>query len=167
LICDDWVAMIDGKRGVAPSVGGRILRLKLVICVALVAFGTALVAGSASSRNAASSDALKVTPPTVHFGAARVGVVASRSITITNTSDAGVVLNAGWATDSQLDPGFGFPTGDTCLQTESQTLMPGQKCTLTFTFTAVASGEAHAKFVFSTDGFATTTGVLLDAKAID
>jgi hypothetical protein len=159
--------MIGGKRGVAPSVGGRILKLKLAICLALVAFGTALLAGSASSRNAASSDALRVTPPTLHFGAARVGVTTSRSITITNTSDASVALIAGWATDSQLDPGFGFPTGDTCLQTESQTLLPGQKCTLMFTFTAVASGEAHAKFVLSTDGLATTTGVLLDAKAID
>lgn len=159
--------MIGGKRGVAPSAGGCILRLKLAICLALVAFGTALVAGSASSRNASGSDALRVTPPTLHFGAARVGAVTSRSITITNTSDASIVLNAGWATDSELDPGFGFPTGDTCLQTESQTLLPGQKCTLTFTFTAVVAGVARATFVFTTDGFATKTGVLLDAKAID
>lgn len=158
--------MIAWKRGVAPSAGGRILRLKLAICLALAAFGAVLVAGSAGSRNASGSDVLRITPPVAHFGGARVGAVATRSITITNTSDATVVLNAGWATDSELDPGFGFPTSDTCLQTESQPLLPGEKCTLTFTFTAVAAGEARATFVFSTDGFATTTGVLLDAKAL-
>jgi len=166
LICAGKVAMIGWKRGVAPSAGGRILRLKLAICLALAAFGAVLVAGSAGSRNASGSDVLRITPPVAHFGATRVGAVTSRAITITNTSDASVSLNAGWATDSQLDPGFGFPTGDTCLKSESETLLPGQRCTLTFTFTPASSGEAHAKFVFSTDGWATSTGVALDARGL-
>jgi hypothetical protein len=136
-----------------------------MICLALVAFGTALIAGSASSRNASGSEVLRITPPVVHFGATPIGTATSRSITITNTTDATVALDAGWGT-TQLDPGFGFPTGDTCLQTESQPLLPGQKCTVTFTFTAVAAGQARATFVFSTDAFTTTTGVLLDARGL-
>ena len=141
---------------------------RLVACVAIAASVGAALCGQAGSRVAAGQAALRITPPMVEFGATPVGKTKNRTVTITNSSDEPLTLSAGWATDSSLDPGFGFPSGDSCLQHEVEVLQPLQSCTLTFTFTPVVAGVAHAAFVFSSDGWQTIDGRIgLKGRALD
>jgi hypothetical protein len=129
---------------------------RLVACVAIAASCVGAFCDQAGSRAAAGRPPLRVTPSAVEFGASSVGATKSRTVTVTNRSDEPLTLSAGWATDSSLDPGFGFPTGDSCLQHEVEVLQPSQSCTLTFTFVPVAAGVAEATFAFSIDGWQTT-----------
>jgi hypothetical protein len=132
--------------------------IKLLTGVALAV--SVLVPLTAQARVARVSvqPSLKIAPRAVDFGTVKVGAVKSRSITITNTSDQDTLLAAGWATDSPLDPGFGFPTSDTCLQHEIEVLPAGGSCTMSFTFSPTASGTAQATFMFSLDGGQTRAG---------
>jgi hypothetical protein len=129
-----------------------------VACVAIAASVGGALCGQAGSRVAAGHAALRITPSTVEFGAATIGHTKSRTVTITNSSDEPLTLSAGWLAGSRLDPGFGFPSGDSCLQHEVEVLQPSQSCTLTFTFAPVAAGAAEATFAFSTDGWQTIEG---------
>jgi hypothetical protein len=138
---------------------------RFVLCAVLAAAVVGVVCGPAGSRVAARPE-LRVTPPVVEFGAARGGAVRQRTVTITNMSDDPVPLSAGWSTASRLDPGFGFPTGDSCLQHEIEVLEAGQSCSLVFTFSPVADGVAEATFVFSLDGWqSTAASVRLTGRA--
>ncbi|MFL5963674.1 MAG: choice-of-anchor D domain-containing protein [Gaiellaceae bacterium] len=131
---------------------------RVVMCVAIAASLVGAFCEQAGSRVAAGRPTLRVTPSNVEFGTSPTGATKTRTVTITNSSDEPLTLSAGWATDSTLDPGFGFPTGDSCLQQEVEVLQPSQSCTLTFTFTPVSAGVAEATFAFSTDGWQTTEG---------
>ena len=138
---------------------------KFAVCVFATACAAVSTTAQAGSRVALEGSPLRITPPHLNFGSTQKGAVRSRSITITNTSGATITLNAGWATDAPLDPGFGFPVGDTCLRTESEQVLPGQQCTLTFTFSPLAPGAASAEFVFSFDDWdSASTRVTLDAR---
>lgn len=139
--------------------------IKLLMCAAL---GVAVLVPLTAQARVSTGPSLKIAPRTVDFGSVKVGAVKSRSITITNTSDQDALLAAGWATDSPLDPGFGFPTSDTCLQEEIEVLPAGGSCTMSFTFSPAASGPARATFVFSLDGWQTRAGSIdLAARGTD
>jgi hypothetical protein len=132
--------------------------IKLLTCAALGAAVLVPLTAQARGMRVSTQPSLKIAPRALDFGTVRVGAVKSRSITITNTSNEDVLFAAGWATDSALDPGFGFPTSDTCLQTEIEVLPAGGSCTMSFTFSPVASGPARATFVFTLDGWQTSAG---------
>ena len=126
---------------------------RLMACVAVTASLVGVFSARADSRLAMGPPALRVAPPVVEFGASSVGATQSRTVRVTNVSDQPLTLSAGWSTDTTLGPGFGFPTGDSCLQREIEILQASQSCTVTFTFTPVTAGVAEAAFVFSIDGW--------------
>jgi hypothetical protein len=159
--------MIRTRVRFSRAKGGMVgLRLvKLLTCIALGA--ALLVPLTAQARIVRSSTQapLKISPRSLDFGAVRIGTSKSRTVTITNTSDEDVLLSAGWAASSTLDPGFGFPTSDSCLQSEVEVLAAGESCTLTFTFSAATAGPAVATFVFSLDAFQSVAGsIALSAR---
>jgi hypothetical protein len=133
---------------------------KLLMCLTLGALVLGASAAEAPSRTTGGRPALRISPPVVEFGQSAPGVTKTRTVTITNTSGAPLTLSAGWSTSSTLDPGFGFPTGDACLQQEGEILEAGQSCTLTFTFSSAQVAAAEATFVFSLDGWQSTAGTV-------
>jgi hypothetical protein len=156
LRCACTTAMIRAQTRIRYRSEGGMRGLGVARLVACVAIGASLVGAfseQARSRIGVGRPTLRVTPSAIEFGASVLGATKSRTVTIMNTSDGPLTLSAGWAADSTLDPGFGFPTGDSCLQQEVEVLQPSQSCTLTFTFTPVAAGVAEATFAFSIDGW--------------
>jgi len=127
--------------------------IALAVASSLAAFGAA----TASSRiTTAGAGPLAVKHESLNFGGVHPGDARSRSTVLTNVSSDPVSLLAGWSTAVALDPGFGFPSCDSCLQAENEVLAPGASCTITFTFAPTGSGDASATFAFSTDGWAST-----------
>jgi hypothetical protein len=139
--------------------------VKLLACLVLALFVIGPLTAQATVRSAAARPSLRITPKRLDFGAARVGVATTRSLRVTNSTGAVVLLSVGWSTSTRLDPGFRFPTSKQCLRHEVEQLQPGQSCILTFAFTPVTAGVATAAFVFSTDGWKTRAGtVVLKAR---
>jgi Abnormal spindle-like microcephaly-assoc'd, ASPM-SPD-2-Hydin len=138
------------------------------VAVAAAVLLAGSVATTASSRVANPHDGgLQVKPQALNFGAVHAGDVKQRTLVVTNATDSPMPLSAAWFAGGTLSPGFGFPTGDSCLQTENEILAPGATCTLTFTFAPDGASDASATFVFTTDGWATTAAtVSLRAKGL-
>ena len=141
---------------------------KMLVAVAAAVSLAGLGATTASSRVADKhGDGLQVRQQSVNFGAVHAGDVKTRTVVLTNASDGPLPLNAGWLAGSPLSPGFGFPTGDSCLQAENEILAAGATCTLSFTFSPDGASDAEATFAFSTDGWASTAAtVSLRAKGL-
>jgi hypothetical protein len=141
--------------------------VKLLACLVLALFVLGPPAAEGTIRARSARPSLRITPRRLDFGAARIGVAKTRSLTVTNSTGKTVLLSAGWSTGRRLDPGFGFPTSSTCLRHEVEQLRPGQSCILTFAFSAASARVARAAFVFSIDGWNTIDStVLLRARGI-
>jgi len=91
-----------------------------------VMLAAALMAAS-STGALASTNELKVKPRTVNFGPAPVGMVTSRSTTLTNTSSNTIDLTINVTKDWD-DFSFGFLPGSTCPTFEPAPLGPGESC---------------------------------------
>ena len=141
--------------------------VKTWVAVAAAVLLAGSAAATASSRVANHDGGLRVRPQSLNFGAVHAGDVKQRTLVVTNATDGPMPLSAGWFAGSTLSPGFGFPSGDSCLQVENEILAPGATCTLTFTFAPDGASDASATFAFSADGWASTAAtVSLRAKGL-
>ena len=88
-----------------------------------------VIVGALPAAADPSPDVLRVTPPTVSFGAKPVGSMTFKSTTITNTSsetiDLVVIVTREWD-----DFSFGLLPGSTCPGFDPAPLDPGESCVL-------------------------------------
>jgi hypothetical protein len=97
-----------------------------------VMLAAALMAAS-STAALASTNVLKVKPRTVNFGPTPVGMVTSKSTTLTNTSSNPIDLTINVTKDWD-DFSFGFGPGSTCPTFEPTALGPGESCVFVVRF---------------------------------
>jgi len=97
-----------------------------------VMLAAALMAAS-STAALASTDVLKVKPRTVNFGPTPVGMVTSKSTTLTNTSSNTIDLTINVTKDWD-DFSFGFLPASTCPTFEPAPLGPGESCVFVVRF---------------------------------
>jgi hypothetical protein len=97
-----------------------------------VLLAVALVAVSPAPAPA-STNVLTVKPRTVNFGPTPVGLVTSKSTTVTNTSSETINLTI-MATKDWDDFSYGFLPGSTCPTFEPAPLAPGESCVFVVRF---------------------------------
>jgi hypothetical protein len=117
--------------------GVAIVAMEEVRCVmkklgAGVLLAAALMAAS-STAALASTNVLKVKPRTINLGPTPIGMVTSKSTTLTNTSSNTINLTISVTKDWD-DFSFGSLPGSTCPTFESAPLGPGESCVFVVRF---------------------------------
>jgi hypothetical protein len=97
-----------------------------------VMLAAALMAAS-STAALASTNVLKVKPRTINLGPTPIGMVTSKSTTLTNTSSNTINLTISVTKDWD-DFSFGSLPGSTCPTFESAPLGPGESCVFVVRF---------------------------------